>query len=83
MLTAEIIRGKNRCKCAQCVRCYEDAIAAQVEEQRQLEELREEMNRAGLDLVQTIACTTAPVIERSRELVVRKIVSETTPDAAW
>lgn len=55
MLTAEIIRGKNRCKCAQCVRCYEDAIAAQVEEQRQLEELRDEMNRAGLVLVQTIA----------------------------
>ena len=55
MLTAEIIRGKNRCKCAQCVRCYDDAIAAQVEEQRQLEELRDEMNRAGLDLVQTIA----------------------------
>ena len=55
MLTAEIIRGKNRCKCAQCVRCYEDAIAAQVEEQRQLEELRDEMNSAGLDLVQTIA----------------------------
>jgi len=83
MLTAEIIRGKNRCKCARCVRCYEDAIATQVEEQRQLEELRDEMNRAGLDLVQTIACTGAPVTERSRELVVRQIVSETTPDAAW
>lgn len=77
MLTAEIIRGKNRCKCAQCVRCYEDAIAAQLEEHRQLEELRDEMNRAGLDLVQTIAYTTAPVIERSRELVVRQIVSQT------
>ena len=48
MLTAEIIRGKNKCKCSQCVRCYEDAIAAQVEEQRQLEELRDEMDRAGL-----------------------------------
>jgi len=77
VLTAEIIRGKNRCKCAQCVHCYDDAIAAQVEEQRQLEELRDEMNRAGADLVQTIAYTAAPVIERSRELVVRQIVSET------
>jgi hypothetical protein len=74
MLTAEIIRGKNRCKCAQCVRCYDDAIAARVEEQRQLEELRDEINRAGLDLVQTIAHTTAPIIERSRELAVRQIV---------
>ena len=74
MLTAEIIRGKNKCKCAQCVRCYDDAIAAQVEEQRQLEELRDEMNRAGLDLVQTIASTTAPVVELSREQVVRQIV---------
>jgi hypothetical protein len=55
MLTAEIIRGKNRCKCAQCVRCYDVAIAAHLEEQRQLEELREEMNRAGLELVQAIA----------------------------
>ena len=69
MLTAEIIRGKNKCKCAQCVRCYDDAIAAQVEEQRQLEELRDEMNRAGFDLVQTIAYTTAPVVELSRERV--------------
>jgi hypothetical protein len=76
MLTAEIIRGKNRCRCARCVRCYDDAIAAQVEEERQLEELRDEMNRAGLDLVQTIAYTTAPVVERSRELVVRQIVTE-------
>ena len=78
MLTAEIIRGKNRCKCAQCVHCYEAAIAAQVEEQRQLEELRDEMNRAGLDLVQTIACTTAPVVELSRELVVRQVVGGKT-----
>ena len=78
MLTAEIIRGKNRCTCALCVRCYEDAIAAQVEEQRQLEELRDEMDCAGSDLVETIAYTTPPVIERSRELVVRQIVSETT-----
>ena len=78
MLTAEIIRGKNRCKCARCVRCYEDAIAAQVEEQRQLEELRDEINRAGSNLVQAIAYTTAPVIERSREPVVRQIVSEAT-----
>ena len=77
MLTAEIIRGKNRCKCAQCVRCYDDAIAAQVEEQRQLEELRDEMNSAGLELVQTIASTTAPAVERSRKQVVRQIVSET------
>jgi hypothetical protein len=69
MLTAEIIRGKNKCKCAQCVRCYDDAIAAQVEEQRQLEELRDEMNRAGFNLVQTIAYTTAPVVELSRERV--------------
>ena len=69
MLTAEIIRGKNKCKCAQCVRCYDDAIAAQVEEQRQLEELRDEMNRAGFNLVQTIAYTTAPVLELSRERV--------------
>lgn len=76
MLTAEIIRGKNRCKCARCVRIYEDAIDAQVEEQRQLEELRDEMDRAGVDLVRTIAYTTAPVIERSRELVVQQIVSE-------
>ena len=67
MLTAEIIRGKNKCKCPQCVHCYDDAIAAQVEEQRQLEELRDEMNRAGSNLVQTIADTTAPVIELSRE----------------
>ena len=79
MLTAEIIRGKNRCKCARCVRIYDDAIAAQLEEQRQLEELRDEINRAGLDLVQTIAHTTAPVIEPSRELIVRQTVSETTP----
>jgi hypothetical protein len=79
MLTAEIIRGRNRCKCARCIRCYEDAIAAQAEEQRQLQELRDEMNRAGLDLVQTIAHTTAPVIERSRELVVRQVVRETMP----
>jgi hypothetical protein len=78
MLTAEIIRGKNKCKCAQCVRCYEAAIAAHVEEQRQLEELRDEMNRAGLDLVQTIAYTTAPLIEFSRELVVRQIVGGKT-----
>ena len=78
MLTAEIIRGKNKCKCSQCVRCYEAAIAAQVEEQRLLEELRDEMDRAGSDLVQTIACTTPPVIELSRELVVPRIVSETT-----
>ena len=78
MLTAEIIRGKNRCTCAQCVRCYEAAIAAQADEQRQLEELRDEMNRAGLDLVQTIADTTAPVIERSREPVVRQIVGGKT-----
>ena len=78
MLTAEIIRGKNKCKCAQCVRCYDDAIAAQAEVQRQLEELRDEMNHAGLNLVQTIAYTTAPVIERNRELVVRQTVSETT-----
>ena len=77
MLTAEIIRGKNKCKCAQCVRCYDDAIAAQVEEQRQLEELRDEMNRAGFDLVQTIAYTTAPVIELSTERV-RQIVGEMT-----
>ena len=69
MLTAEIIRGKNKCKCAPCVRCYDDAIAAHVEEQRQLEELRDEMNRAGSDLVQTIAYTTAPVVELSRERV--------------
>ena len=69
MLTAEIIRGKNKCKCAQCVRCYEAAIAAHVEEQRQLEELRDEMNRAGFDLVQTIAYATAPVVELSRERV--------------
>ena len=78
MLTAEIIRGKNKCKCAQCVRCYEAAIAAQAEEQRQLEELRDEMNRAGFNLVQTIASTTAPVIELSRELVVRQIVGGKT-----
>ena len=75
MLTAEIIRGKNKCK---CVQCYEAAIAAQVEEQRQLEELRDEMNRAGFNLVQTIASTTAPVIEFSRELVVRQIVGGKT-----
>ena len=79
MLTAEIIRGKNRCKCAQCVHCYDDAIAAQVDEQRQLEELRDEMNRAGLDLVQTIAHTTVPVVEPSRERVDRQVASETTP----
>ena len=78
MLTAEIIRGKNKCKCVQCVHCYEAAIAAQVEEQRQLEELRDEMNRAGFNLVQTIASTTAPVIEFSRELVVRQIVGGKT-----
>jgi hypothetical protein len=78
MLTAEIIRGKNKCKCAQCVHCYEDAIAAQVEEQRQLEELRDEMNRAGSDLVQTIAYATAPVIELSRERVVWQIVGGKT-----
>ena len=78
MLTAEIIRGKNKCKCAQCVRCYDDAIAAQVEEQRQLEELRDEMNRAGFNLVQTIAYTTAPVVELSRELVVRQVVGGKT-----
>jgi hypothetical protein len=78
MLTAEIIRGKNRCKCAQCVRCYDDAIAAQVEEQRQLGELRDEINRAGCNLVQAIADTKAPVIERSREPVVRQIFSEAT-----
>ena len=78
MLTAEIIRGKNKCRCARCVRCYEDAIAAQVEEQRQLDELRDEMDRAGSDLVRTIAYTTPPVVERSRELVVSQIVSETT-----
>ena len=69
MLTAEIIRGKNKCNCVQCVQCYEAAIAAQVEEQRQLEELRDEMNRAGFNLVQTIAYTTAPVVELSRERV--------------
>jgi hypothetical protein len=69
MLTAEIIRGKNKCKCAQCVRCYDDAIAAQVEEQRQLEELRDEMNRAGFNLVHTLAYTTSPVVELSRERV--------------
>ena len=78
MLTAEVIRGKNKCRCARCVRCYEDAIAAQVEEQRQLDELRDEMDRAGSDLVRTIASTTPPVVERSRELVVSQIVSETT-----
>ena len=78
MVTAEIIRGRNRCKCPRCMRSYEDAIAAQVEEQRQLEELRDEMNRAGVDLVQTIAYTTAPLIEFSRELVVRQIVGGKT-----
>ena len=78
MLTAEIIRGKNKCKCAQCVHCYDDAIAAQVEEQRQLDELRDEMNRAGFNLVQTIASTTAPVIELGHELVVRQIVGGKT-----
>ena len=69
MLTAEIIRGRNKCKCARCIRLYEDAIAAQVDEERQLEELRDEMNRAGFNLVQTIAYTTAPVLELSRERV--------------
>jgi hypothetical protein len=78
MLTAEIIRGKNKCKCAQCVHSYEAAIAAQDEEQRQLEELRDEMNRAGFNLVQTIAHITAPVIELSHELVVRQIVGGKT-----
>ncbi len=78
MLTAEIIRGRNKCKCTQCVRRYEDAIAAQVDEERQLEELRDEMNRAGLNLAETIAQTTAPVIEFSGELVVRQIVGEKT-----
>ena len=78
MLTADIIRGKNKCKCSQCVRCYEAAFAAEVEEQRQLEELRDEMDRAGSDLAQTIAYTTPPVIELSREPVVWRIVSETT-----
>jgi len=77
MLTAEIIRGKNKCKCPRCVHCYEDAIAAQVEEQRQLEELRDEMSRAGSNLVQTIACATAPVVELGRELVVRQAVGGT------
>ena len=62
----------------QCVHCYEDAIAAQVEEQRQLEELRDEMNRAGSDLVQTIAYTTARVTELSRERVVRQTVGGKT-----
>jgi len=78
MLTAEIIRGRNKCKCARCIRLYEDAIAAQVDEERQLEELRDEMNRAGFNLVETIAHTTPPVIEFSRELVVRQIVGEKT-----
>ena len=78
MLTAEIIRGRNKCKCARCIRVYEDAIAAQVDEERQLEELRDEMNHAGFNLVETIAHTTAPVIEFSRELVVRQIVGEKT-----
>jgi hypothetical protein len=36
------------------------------------------MNRAGFNLVQTIASTTAPVIELSRELVVRQIVGGKT-----